>query len=99
MTKLDPLFGAKRVASLSDKNRLTWFCRDKEVSLKCSTGKRIARCARECQPKCLVWDESGESHQSGETLRTVNFYLSEVEDDFRCAFIASPKPFADPNRL
>jgi hypothetical protein len=32
--KLDLLFVAKRVGFLWDENRLTWFCRDKEVSAK-----------------------------------------------------------------
>ena len=31
---LDLLFVAKRVAFLSAENRLTWFCRDKEVRAK-----------------------------------------------------------------
>jgi hypothetical protein len=31
---LDLLFVAKRLAFLSDENRLTWFCRDKEVRAK-----------------------------------------------------------------
>jgi hypothetical protein len=31
---LDLLFVAKRVAFLSDENRLTWFCSDKEVRAK-----------------------------------------------------------------
>src|SRR5258708_39934014 len=30
LMKLDLLFVAKRLAFLSDENRLTWFCRDKE---------------------------------------------------------------------
>jgi hypothetical protein len=32
--KLDLLFVAKRLAFLLDENRLTWFCRDKEVRAK-----------------------------------------------------------------
>ena len=31
LMKLDLLFVAKRQAFSSDENRLTWFCRDKEV--------------------------------------------------------------------
>jgi hypothetical protein len=31
LMKLDLFFVAKRLAFLSDENRLTWFCRDKEV--------------------------------------------------------------------
>ena len=34
LMKLDLLFVAKRLAFLSGENRLTWFCRDKEVSAK-----------------------------------------------------------------
>jgi len=34
LMKLDLLFVAKRVGFLSDENRLTWFCRDKEVRAK-----------------------------------------------------------------
>jgi hypothetical protein len=31
---LDLLFVSKRVVFLSDRNRLAWFCRDKEVRAK-----------------------------------------------------------------
>jgi ParB family chromosome partitioning protein len=34
LMKLDLLFVAKRLAFLSDENRLTWFCRDKKVRAK-----------------------------------------------------------------
>jgi ParB family transcriptional regulator, chromosome partitioning protein len=34
LMRLDLLFVAKRLAFLSDENRLSWFCRDKEVRAK-----------------------------------------------------------------